>query len=154
MRGFAKVASPLGGPVVPLENTRYAKASLSTGLTQSFAGSLTEQTRSSNVRSPSTFPSRMKIPFDAENPASLPTIRAFLTFRGLVKIVLTLESLTRSLSSYRVDDAGNRANGMPAANSEWTSAGYSYARPHPGRVARQHTNPKGHLTVTYNAVLA
>ena len=39
MGGFAKVASPLGGPVVPLENTRYAKASLSTGLTQSFDGS-------------------------------------------------------------------------------------------------------------------
>ena len=154
MDGFAKVASPLGGPVVPLENKRYAKVSLSTGLTQSSAGSLTERTRSSNDRSPSTFPSRMKIPFDAENPASLPTIRAFLTFRGLAKIALALESLTRSLSSYRVGDAGNRANGMPAAKSEWTSAGYSYARPHPRRVARQHTNSKGHLVLTHNAVLA
>jgi len=128
MSGFAKVALPLGGPVVPLENTRYAKVSLSTGLTQSFVGSLTEQTRSSNDRTPSTFPSRMKIPFDSENPASLPMIRAILRFRGLVKIALALESLTRSLSSYRVDVAGNRANGMPAANRELTSAGYSYRR--------------------------
>ena len=68
----------------------------------------------------------MKIPSDSENPASLAIIRAFSKFRGLVKTFLTLETLARCFSSYGVGDAGNRANGMPTANNEWTSAMYSY----------------------------
>ena len=101
-------------------------ASLLTGFKQSFTGSRTERTRSSNDRFPSTFPSRMKIPSDSENPASLAIIRAFSKFRGLVKTFLTLETLARCISSYGVGDAGNRANGMPTAKNEWTSAMYSY----------------------------
>ena len=45
-------------------------------------------------------------------------IRAFSKFRRLVKTFLTLETFTRCFSSYGVGEAGNKANGMPAANNE------------------------------------
>ena len=62
-------------------------------------------------------------------------IRAFSKFWRLVKTFLTLDTLTKCFSSYAVGEAGNKANGMPVANNEWTSAIYSYT---------QETSPLAH----------